>query len=162
MAEKTYKCAFKHCQHESCNIPQDKAVKVGNRYMHSDCADKSEYIAKTRDLYYEKVSKTVVMKQLVSVINNLVIQKNVDPKYLYFALDYAINNKIPLRSPYGLHYLIDNNRIKDMWDKKKSAEIAKQIQEEADNSNIEPVTKNSFNYSANSNVGFGGILKGGI
>lgn len=162
MAKRTYKCAFKHCQHESCDIPQDKAVKVGNRYMHSDCAENSRYIAKTRDLYYEKVSNTVVVKQLVSVINNIVIKKNIDSKYLYFALDFAISNKIQLKSPYGLHYLVDNNRIKGMWNKKKSAEIARQIREETDGKDTEMATKNSFKYYANSDVGFGGILKGGI
>ena len=114
MADKVYKCAFKHCQHEPCEVSQGEAVKMGTRYMHKDCAEKSEYIQKTRDLYFEKISNTVVMKQLVSVLNNLVVKKNVDPKFLYFAVDFAVSNKIPIKSPYGLHYLIDNNRIKEM------------------------------------------------
>lgn len=162
MSSKTYKCAFKHCQHESCDVPQDEAVKVGNRYMHPDCAEKSEYIIKARDFYYENVSNTVVVKQLVSVINNLVVKKSIDPKYLYFALEYAVSNKISLRSPYGLHYLVDNNRIKDAWNKKKSAEIARKIKEEAEEIDINPVTKNSFNYSTQKESGFGGIFRGGI
>lgn len=162
MSNTTYKCAYKHCQHESCDIPQDDAVKVGNRYMHSDCAEKSKYIIRIRDLYYEKVSNTVVVKQLVSVINNIITKKNIDPAYLYFALDYAITNKIPLRSPYGLHYLVDNNRIKDAWNKKKADEIAKQIREEARETDANPVTKNSFNYSAQKSNGFSEIFKGGI
>lgn len=161
MAEKVFKCAFKHCQHESCDIPQGEAVKVGNRYMHKDCAEKSEYIQKTKDLYYEKVSKTVVMKQLVNVLNGLVINKNIDPKFMYFALDYAISNKIPIRSPYGLHYLIDNNRVKEAWKKKKATEIARQIREEVEIT--EPTvqtTNNSFKYSVDKAVGFGGIFGG--
>lgn len=161
MADKIYKCAFKHCQHESCEIPQDEAVKVGTRYMHKDCAEKSEYIKKTRDLYFEKISNTVVMKQLVSVLNNLVIKKNIDPKYLYFAVDFAISNKIPIKSPYGLHYLVDNNRIKELWNKKQSDKIAKQIREEAEDSiKLVSPTNNSFNYSVDKNIGFGGIFGG--
>ena len=96
MADKVYKCAFKHCQHEPCEVSQGEAVKMGTRYMHKDCAEKSEYIQKTRDLYFEKISNTVVMKQLVSVLNNLVVKKNVDPKFLYFAVDFAVSNKIPI------------------------------------------------------------------
>lgn len=161
MADKVYKCAFKHCQHKPCEVPQGEAVKVGNRYMHKDCAEKSEYIQKTRDLYFEKVSNTVVMKQLVNVLNNLVIKKNVDPKFLYFAVDFAISNKIPIKSPYSLHYLVDNNRIKEMWNKKKAAEVANQIREEAEN--FEPahqIMNNSFKYSINKDTGFGGIFGG--
>ncbi len=161
MADKVYKCAFKHCQHESCEISQDMAVKVGNRYMHKDCAEKSEYIQKTKDLYYEKVSNTVVMKQLVSVLNTLVLKKNVDPKFLYFAVDFAISNKIPIKSPYGLHYLIDNSRIKEIWNKKKSAEIARQMMDDVKNTEpTTPKTDNGFNYSVDKNVGFGGIFGG--
>lgn len=161
MADKVYKCAFKHCQHKSCEVSQGEAVKVGARYMHKDCAEKSEYIQKTRDLYYEKVSNTVVMKQLVNAINNLVVKKNVDPRFLYFALDFAISNKMPIKSPYSMHYLVDNSRIKEMWNKKKANEIAKQIREEV--KDIEPVvrtTNNSFNYSVDKGIGFGGIFGG--
>ena len=160
MADKMYKCAFKHCQHESCEVPQGEAVKVGTRYMHKDCAEKSEYIRKTRDLYFERISSTVVMKQLVSVLNNLVIKKNVDPKYLYFAVDFAVSNKIPIKNPYGLHYLVDNNRIKEMWNKKQSNKIVKQMREEAEDSVASSPTNNAFNYFADKNIGFGGIFGG--
>ena len=161
MAEKVFKCAYKHCQHSSCDIPQGEAVKVGNRYMHKDCAEKSEYILKTRDLYYEKVSNTVVMKQLVNVLNGLVSNKKIDPKFMYFALDYAIANKIPIRSPYGLHYLIDNNKVKEAWNKKKATEIARQIREEVEETEpTTPLVSNSFKYSTDKTVGFGGIFGG--
>lgn len=160
MADKVYKCAFKHCQHEPCEVSQGEAVKIGNRYMHKDCAEKSEYIKKTRDLYFEKISNTVVMKQLVSVLNNLVVKKNVDPKFLYFAVDFAISNKIPIKSPYGLHYLIDNSRIKEMWNKKMVSEIAKQIRGEVENTEPTVQSNNTFNYSVDKNVGFGGIFGG--
>jgi len=161
MKEKTFKCAFKHCQHESCEISQDSAVKIGNRYMHEDCARISENITKIKDTYYEKISSTVVVKQLVGVINNIVFKKNVDSEYLLFALNHAINAKIPVKSPYNLHYLIDNQRIKDVWNKKKSKEIADEIRSEAEQSSIAKPIDSSFNYSSSNNVGFGGILKGG-
>lgn len=159
MTDKTYKCAFKHCNHDDENVPQNEAVKIGNRYMHEDCAKISENITKIRDIYYEKVSNTVVVKQLVSVINSLVFTKKIDSEYLLFALNYAIANKTPIKSPYGLHYLVDNNRIKDAWKKKQSSLIKKQI----DNEEIvcEEPKQTSFNFTVEKNTGFGGIFKGG-
>lgn len=161
MSNKTYKCAYKGCKHSSCELSQEEAVKVNTRYMHSDCAIKSEYLVKTRDLYFEKVSNTVVVKTLVKVIKSIIDDKNVDPQYLYFALDYAISNKIPIRSPYGLHYLIDNATIKKAWEKKKATEIARKIREEVESTEPEmPIVHNSFNYSVEKNIGFGGIFGG--
>jgi hypothetical protein len=158
--EQFYKCAFKHCQHESCEIPQDEAVKVGSRYMHEDCAKINENIASIRDLYYEKISNTVVVKQLVSVINSIIFKKNIDSDYLLFALNHAISAKIPIKSPYGLHYLIDNQRIKDLWNKKDTQIKAKKIREEAEE--LADIKINStFSYTNSNNVGFGGIFKGG-
>ena len=81
--------------------------------------------------------------------------------YLYFALDYAISNKIPIRSPYGLHYLIDNATVKKAWEKKKATEIARKIREEVESTEPEmPIVHNSFNYSVERNIGFGGIFGG--
>ena len=160
MADKIVKCAFKHCKCESRELSRDHAVHVGNRYMHPECAEKSEYIAKIRDLYYEKVSSTVVVKQLVSVINNIVINKNVDPKFLYFALNYAISNRVPIKSPYGLHYIADNARIKDAWKRKQTAEIAKKIRVESSSPEKSMMDSDTFKYTAQQTTGFGGILGG--
>lgn len=159
MAEKIYKCAYKLCQHSSCELAQEDAVKVGNRYMHEDCAEKSQYTIKTRDLYYEQISKSVVMKQLVKVLNDLTSKKMVDPRFMYFALDFAIQNNMPIKSPYALHYLVDNSKIKEAWRIKQAAEVARQIR--ADAENIDPVTQatqNTFKYSADKPVGFGSIF----
>lgn len=158
--KQVYKCGFKHCQHESCEVLQDEAVKVGGRYMHKDCAKISNNMTKVRDIYYEEISKTVVVKQLVSVINNLVLKKNVDSSYLLFALNHAISAKIPIKSPYGLHYLIDNQNIKKLWNTKQSQIIAKKIREDTEDC-IEVKSPSTFSYSAEKNTGFGGILKGG-
>lgn len=157
----TYKCAFPHCQHSSCEIPRDEAVKVGARYMHKDCATVSEYMQKTVDLYYEQVSNTVVIKMLRSVLNNIIFKKKVDPKFLYFALDFAIKNKIPIKSPYSLHYLVDNSRIKDLWKKKAANEIVKQMQQEIEETISQtPFQQSSFNYSNATGAGFGSIFGG--
>jgi hypothetical protein len=156
--EKFYKCGFKHCKHG--DISQSEAIKVGTRYMHKECYEISENITKIRDTYYEKVSNTVVVKQLVSVINNIVITKNIDSSYVLFALNYAIISNIPIKSPYGLHYLIDNKRVKDAWNKKKSQEVVAKIKEDAEHEIIQ-TEKVTFKYIATESKGFDSIFNGG-
>ena len=112
---KVYKCGFCHCQHESCEISQDEAVKIRNRYFHKDCAETYNNIEEIKRLYYEKISNTVVMPQLIRVVNDIIFKKHVDSNYLLFALKYAINTRRTINYPQGLHYLIDDYRIKNAW-----------------------------------------------
>jgi hypothetical protein len=157
--EKTYKCGFKHCLHEN-DVSQDEAIKIGNRYMHEDCAVISNNITKIRDIYYEKISNTVVVKQLVSVINALIFTKKIDSSYLLFAINFALTSNILIKSPYGLHYLADNQRIKDAWNKKKSQEIVAKMKVEAEHE-IAPSEQVKFKYIATENNGFDSIFNGG-
>lgn len=154
---KKYKCTYKHCQHETCEIPQDEAVRVGNRYMHTDCATNSIHIKKIIDLYYEKISKTVVMSTLVKTINNIVFGKGVDSGYLLFVLNHAIRMKIPIRSPYGLHYLIDNKKLKELWIRREGHKIEDIIKKEVQSENSNKV---EFSYTPQINKGFSNILNG--
>jgi uncharacterized membrane-anchored protein len=97
----------------------------------------------------------------VNVINNIVFKKGVDPEYLYFALNYTIMKNITIKSPYGLHYIIDNKRIKDLWKDRKSYEASKKVEEQAEKASFEPIAvKNSFSYKASSETGFGRIFGG--
>lgn len=134
---KTYKCGFRHCQHESCEVSQDEAVKIKNRYYHEDCAKIYSNIEEIKTLYYEKISNTVVMPQLMSVINNIIFKKKVDSDYFLFAVKYAINTKRKIKYPQGLHYVIDDYCIKDAWKKKQLQSIGR-VRFEA-KSNDEPI-----------------------
>lgn len=120
---KVYKCGFRHCQHESCEVSQEEAVQVGRRYFHSDCAEIYYNMQEIQRLYREKISNTVVMPQLLSVINNIVFTKHIESSYLLFALKFAINTKISIRSPYSLHYLVDRYQVKEAWKKKQSQKV---------------------------------------
>lgn len=122
---KVYKCGFCHCQHESCEISQDEAVKIRNRYFHKDCAETYNNIEEIKRLYYEKISNTVVMPQLLSVVNNIIFKKKIDSNYLLFALKYAINTKRTINYPQGLHYLIDDYKIKAAWKKQQLNAVKK-------------------------------------
>lgn len=111
----TFRCGWKYCKHEPSDNSVGSAVRKGNRYYHADCARQSDGMVAIRDFYYEHVSKTVVMKQLTAAIRSVVIDKEVDVDFALFALKYAVKNNMPIRSPYSLHYLVDNARVQDGW-----------------------------------------------
>ena len=132
-----------------------------NKYMRKDCTDESKILQSIRDLYRSKISATVVFSQLNAVINDIVFKKNINAQFLLFALRYAVDNNIPIRSPYGLHYIVDNYRIKEAWKDKISYEAASRIRREIENtSDIQP-TEHTFRYTQNPHTGFSGIFKGG-
>lgn len=157
---KTYKCAFKHCKHQSQVLQENEAVKVGNRYMHEDCARTSENMIKVRDVYYERISQEVVMKILVRVIQNIVLEKGIDAEYLVFAIEYAADNKIPIRSPYGLYYLVDNYKVKEAWKNKNIEKRVSEIKKEAEQNVIIDPQANKFNFKQTFTGGFGSIFGG--
>lgn len=157
---KEYICGYKHCLHPQQKITQSDAIKVGNRYYHKECNEIKTNIEKIRDLYFYNVSKTVVMSQLIKVINTIVFDKKVDSNYFLFALNYAIANKITIKSPYTLHYIIDNSHIKKQWTEKQNKRTLQDIK--FDLSNISPQThpSSSFSIKTKRNKGFGSILGG--
>ncbi len=130
-------------------------------YMRKDSADESVTLQSIRDLYRSKVSSTVVFSQLNAVINDIVFKKNINAHFLFFALRYAVDNNIPIRSPYGLHYIVDNYRIKEAWKDKISSEAASRIRREIENTSDIPPAEHTFRYTQSPQTGFSGIFKGG-
>ena len=112
-----------------------------------------------KKLYFENISSTVVPAQLVKTIQNIVFGKNVDSEYLLFAMKYVIACKIPLNSPYGLHYIIDNYKIKQAWQVVKANEEKQKVQEEVKKINVkEEIT---FTFVNKKKEGFETIFGGG-
>lgn len=114
---KTYKCNYNHC---SCDdeLTDENRVVIGNRSYHKKCAEIKELIIKIRDYYIENVSNTVVVSQLVNAINNIVFTKEVEAEYLMFCLENAVKSGKQIKSPYYLHYLVDNNKNKSEYKSK--------------------------------------------
>ena len=161
MASTTHKCGWKHCKHPSSEIPSGEGVQIGNRWYHEDCGAKSVGILEIKDYYYEHIDKAVVMKQLVAAINSVVINKEVDPKFVLFALKYAIKNNIPVRSPYGIHYLVTNHKIKDAWQRYKAKMTAVAISRKPVEQKVEfvpPQINTDLKYEENK-IGFGTIFQ---
>lgn len=109
-------------------------------------------------LYFENISDTVVPAQLVKTIQNIVIGKGVDSEYLLFALKYVIANNMVLNSPYGLHYIIDNYKIKQAWQARKANEEKRKVIEEA--KKVKPTEEITFTFVNKKKEGFESIFGG--
>lgn len=151
-------CGYKHCRCETKEIPLGEEIKVSSRYYHEKCAKESEDIKEMKKQYFDNISNTVVQAILGKVVNDIVYGKNIDSGYLLFAIKYAISNKIRINSPYGLHYLIDNKRIKDSWSALQSKEIQKSISVDISFDKTDEVIFTAK--TPKKTGGFGDILKG--
>ena len=168
--EKSFKCAFCHCEHEGGRVSETEAVKINQRYWHRDCYEISQIIQTLVDDYMNTISSTVVVSLLRKIINNIVFGKKLHndkiPKnesdlnaalYLEFAFQFAINHNIPITHPQGLYYLIDDRNVKEAWKKKKEAEIQR---EAAKNVDVSESNQTSFTINQKKEVGFGDIFGG--
>lgn len=125
-------CRFKNCPHKTKEIDIETEEFIhpekSSAYYHKDCWGIKEDINKIKELWIENISDTVVFSNLIQVINTIIFKKHVSSEFLVFAMEYVIKNKIPLRYPNGLYYIIDNDKIKNSWNKKKNRQILKENQ----------------------------------
>lgn len=115
--EKLYVCGYKHCLLKGEKIKEEDAVMVGTRRFHSQCADVHKKIEQIKSLYFDEIDDKANFVEVVSVINNIIFKKNINPDYMIFALQYVIKKKIRVKSPYSLHYLPKNKIIVNLWTK---------------------------------------------
>lgn len=127
MAAKNKNCTYRHCRYENKEIPFGEEIKVGARYYHNQCSQESDNIKQIKQLYFDSVSNTVVPSVLGKVVNDIVYGKNIESDYLLFVIKYIISHKLKITYPYGLHYKIDDNRIKDAYQKEKARLVSKSI-----------------------------------
>jgi hypothetical protein len=109
------KCGYNKCLFNG-EVEKEKAVKQNNRYFHPECFKQMQEKSEIRKLYLEKINPAEVCKVLNSTINNIVHVKKVNSEYLLFALKYAIKNNIQIHAPMGLHYIINNYKIKKAYE----------------------------------------------
>ena len=177
MKEKFYKCAFMHCAYEDGKVSEKDAVKINGRYWHKDCYETKSLIDDIIEMYCTHISSTVPMGYLRKIVNDIVFgkklhnpnvtksQSNVEAaRFLYFALNYNIENGSRLRHPPGLYYIIDSAKIKDAYKKQLDLQSEKEMKDYIEGENVEvgvPTNLQSSRPPKNNNMGFGNILKGG-
>lgn len=142
-------CRYKYCK-EKEELTEETAETILSFKYHKKCAKKINGKKAIRDLYCQKVSNTVVMALLNKVIQNMIDVKEISPEYLYFALRYAINHGIPIKSPNSLPYIIDNYEIKNAFKKFQTKNVKKEvvapIEEKEITFNIEPERPTGWNF----------------
>ena len=116
------------CDYKNCSEPlDDEIIKVKGRNYHKSCYQTKNDILEIRDLFAENINKNVVFSSLMSVINNIIFRRGVTSDYLKFALNYYIQNKIPLNYPQGLYYVVQNKDVKTAYEKSKAESIKKKM-----------------------------------
>lgn len=123
------KCRFVACKHETKNIDIDNEsyVKDGTCYYHEDCFklkqtnewkdEKTRADLKAfRDLWYQRISKTVNYSQLMRILNDYIV-RGISSDYLLFTLRYCLDHKMNLNYPNGFKYYVDRADIKKAYDK---------------------------------------------
>lgn len=136
--EKFVQCRYPKCKflHETTSLNKNEAVTGGkkNYYYHPDCYHTMKTVNEIRDLFLQKIDRTLIGKQvgmLVSTINNIVFTKNVDVDFLKFAIEYFIKNKPgALKHPAGLHYIVQDRDVVASWQKLQQQKIRDEIKEE--------------------------------
>lgn len=155
------KCKYSHCKHETTEIPNGEEVLVGkSSYYHKDCYEEMSTIKNIIDVFVKKVDEHPIMSLLRKVVNDIVYNHKVDAKYLLFALNYCVDNNLPIRHPQGLYYIVKNNAINQQWQHVLASQNRKEIKERLKNVEINSEEEDkSFEYHVQKAVGFEDILR---
>lgn len=113
---KTYKCAYKYCVHNFEPINEDSAISVGRQKYHWDCLAIKQKIDELRKMYINQIDPNTNFPVISKVLNDLVFKYNQDLDYIQFALEYYINTKTKIKSPFTLLYLRNNDLMKKKWE----------------------------------------------
>lgn len=122
------KCRYNKCLYGGGEIEKGSEVQVKKGYyMHPECARYSWAIREVVELYKREIDSTVMPAVLYKVINKIVFDRKTDPEFLLFALKGAVTEKVPIKAPYGLYYLVkDDDRIQK-WRQREAQKIISKI-----------------------------------
>lgn len=120
--DKLVHCRYPKCLklHQTTELKKENAVQGGNRnYYHPDCWDMMQSVNRIKSTFCESINTKMTGKQigqLVSIINNIIFEKGIEPGLIEFALDYFIKYKPgKLRFPGGLHYIVQDRDVTEAW-----------------------------------------------
>lgn len=132
----TVKCRFSKCKclHESDVIPKSEAVRDGRLYYHPDCFHVKGIANDIKKIFCEEINPLITaeqVKQLYSVVYNIILTKKVDPDFLKFAVEYfARYKKGALKYPGGINYIIQDKEVTSKWAQFNRTKVAKEIRKE--------------------------------
>jgi hypothetical protein len=153
---KIYKCGYNQCKLGG-EVAKDIAVKHGAKYYHDDCLKEAQNKNEIRKLFFEHINPTEVATVLNRTINTIIDTKNVSSDFLLYALKYVIKNKLILNHAGGLYYVINNDKIKDSYNKESIKAKVEEIKKEAINTNNTNETQ--YKYNQETQNSWGNILQ---
>ena len=117
--DRTRVCKYTNCKHnDKVHIDIEPFVKGKDGFYHEDCYKEKTDLQLFRSLWSENISPTVVFSDLNRILKQLLSINGVSVDYLLFVLQYVIDNHCNLRYPAGFKYYVDNQNIKDAYEKK--------------------------------------------
>jgi hypothetical protein len=115
MAEKEYKCGYRHCLKPNEKIPASEVVMVGKQRYHKECAELHKRIEIIKRIYFDYINEKSDYVQVVGVINNLIFSKGYDIEYVEFTMKYTAIYGKNIKTPYLLHTIIDNGIVEKKY-----------------------------------------------
>ena len=115
MAERLYKCGYKHCLRPNEKIPLNECVAVGKRRYHKECANMRDKIEIIKRIYFDFIDDKSDYVQVVGVINNLIFEKKYDVDYVEFMMKYVAVFCNKVKSPYTLYLIVKNGIVEKKY-----------------------------------------------
>lgn len=119
------RCQAQCCLHKSRDIINSKAVMDGGNSYHPDCYIFNKNLHKIQEIWKSKIDSKYSSTELVRVVKSLVLNKKIDSEMILYGVRYYVNNKIPLRYPQGLNYVVTNREVIDGFNRLKESRVAK-------------------------------------
>ena len=149
------KCQAQCCLHKSRNIISNKAVMDGGNSYHPDCYKFNKNLHKIQEIWKSKIDSKYSSTELVRVVKSLVLNKKIDSEMVLYGVRYYVNNKIPLRYPQGLNYVVTNREVIDGFNRLKESRVTKlKIKITLEDDPLEP----SYTYTPIKEKGIGDIF----
>lgn len=118
------KCRWKNCP---CESRDGATVLIGKSYYHEQCAEDKHNIDEMLKLWQDNIESEPIWNNLRRIINDIIYTKKHSSSFLLFAIKYCINNKINLKHPPGLYYIIKDEKIVKAYNRQYGLKVNTKI-----------------------------------
>ena len=113
---KAKKCSYKYCKQPE-NFDPSTAIKDKKCYYHLECYEKKQAKNTVFNLFCDYVTNDESGMLIRSVISKWIDKEGVSLNYLLFTMKFIIQNKIPLKSIFGLGLVMKQQRVINAYNK---------------------------------------------
>lgn len=135
----TRKCRYPYCK-EGGIVNLEESVMDKKDYYHFQCYEKRCMKQKIFLAFCDYVTNQESGLLIKKKISDFIDKENISPYYVYFTMFYIINNKIPLRSIFGLGIVMKQQKVVKAYNEL----IAKYSEVKIQPENIDYIYKKEF------------------